>query len=561
MLIQLNIQNFAIVEQLEIDLLSGMTAITGETGAGKSIAIDALGLCLGNRIEGNVVRKGASKADLTARFLLKNNPAALSWLIEHDLEEDENTECILRRVISDEGRSKGFINGTPVSLSQLKELGELLIQIHGQHAHQTLLKNENQRHLLDAYIDNAPLMQLMSDTFKTWKDSCKKLAKQQTLATERKARVELLSYQLEELDEFSPALGEYEELDEEYKRLSNSGELLSTSQAALNLLQDDDTVNIHLLINKAKQQLQSMLKFDNQINNILSMLEDADIQITEASEELRRQAQSLELDPERLYDVEKRLSKHMQLSRKHQVLPEALAQHYADLKAEFESFQNDQEDEEFLIKQIDQQYQVVLNNAKELHSFRTKAALDLSNKITQSMHELAMPHGQFQIQVSFDEENLSSYGADKIEFKVSTNPGQPLEGLAKVASGGELSRMSLAIQVITAQKMAMPSLIFDEVDVGISGPTAAIVGKLLKQLGKTTQVLCVTHLPQVAAAAHQHFYVNKNVEKNSNNEMMTSTQMHQLDEQGRLHELARLLGGTEITDNTLANAKELINSF
>ncbi|SET42234.1 DNA repair protein RecN [Thorsellia anophelis] len=561
MLIQLNIQNFAIVEQLEIDLKKGMSAITGETGAGKSIAIDALGLCLGNRVEGNIVRKGATKADLSARFLLDKNPDAVKWLEEHELDDELPKECLLRRVIGEDGRSKGFINGTPVPLSQLREIGELLIQIHGQHAHQTLLKSDNQRNLLDAYLDDTNLVKAMRSAYKTWSESCKALSQHQTLAAERLARAELLNYQLEELEDFLPVEGEYESNDEEYKRLSNSGDLLLTSQNIINFLQDDEHVNITTLLNKAKQQLQGIIRYDKKLGDILTMLEEADIQINEACEELRHHASSLEMDPQRLYELEKRLSKQLQLARKHQVTPEALPAYYAQLKQESLQFKSQQENQETLVAKIDEQYKIALSAASNLNQARRKSAQELSAKITESIRELSMPHGQFEILIAHEPEYLSAYGADKIEFVVTTNPGQPLASLAKVASGGELSRMSLAIQVITAQKMAMPALIFDEVDVGISGPTAAIVGKLLRQLGETTQVLCVTHLPQVAAAAHQHFYVNKTVEPDANQEMMTTTQMHALDHQGRLNELARLLGGTQITENTLANAKELIDSF
>lgn len=561
MLIQLNIQNFAIVDNLEIDFKKGMTAITGETGAGKSIAIDALGLCLGNRVEGHIVRSGANKADLSARFSVVNNQEAIAWLKAHELDDDNSKECIVRRVVSEEGRSKGFINGTPVPLSQLREIGELLIQIHGQHAHQTLLKNDNQRNLLDAYLDSPELIKSMKDAYKVWSDSCKALSKHQKLASERLARAELLSYQLEELEEFSPVKGEYEENDNEYKRLSNCGDLLLTSQNAINLLQDDEQVNITQLLNKTKQQIHSISKFDKTFDNILTLLEEADIQLNEACDELRHYANNLEMDPQKLYEIEKRLSKQLQLARKHQVAPEALPDYYQQLKLESEQFKSQEEDQTALVKIIDEQYKQVLLCASNLNQARRKAAEELGAKITESIKALAMPHGQFEILIAHESEYLSSHGADKIEFVVTTNPGQPLDSLAKVASGGELSRMSLAIQVITAQKMAMPALIFDEVDVGISGPTAAIVGKLLRQLGTTTQVLCVTHLPQVAAGAHHHFYVNKVVEKNENDVMMTSTHMQPLDKKGRLNELARLLGGTQITENTIANAKELMNSF
>nr|AMP59740.1 DNA recombination/repair protein [Coetzeea brasiliensis] len=568
MLSQLTIQNFAIVDHLEIDFQHGMTAITGETGAGKSIAIDALGLCLGDRIEGNPVRKGSQRADLLALFTLDinltANQPAISWLKDHQLDSDiegaQHYDCLLRRVISEDGRSRGFINGTPVTLNQLRELGDLLIQIHGQHAHQTLLKNETQRKLLDAYLDQDSLLQKMRTSYKNWSDSCKLRSQQQAQLQERLARMELIKYQLEELDEFAPILGEYELLDEEYKKRSNSEDLLSNTQQALSLLQDDEHANILSMLNHAKQQLQSVSKFDKSFLNIIELLEQADIQIHEACNELRHSAESLEIDPHRLYELEKRLSKQMQLARKHQVTPENLPNHYQLLKEESDALNDMGLDQEKLTEQIEAQYQTALQLASKLNSARRKAAKELSERITHHMHELSMPHGVFEILIAHEPEYLSAQGADKIEFVVSTNPGQAVAPLSKVASGGELSRISLALQVITAQKMDMPALIFDEVDVGISGPTAAIVGKLLRQLGETTQVLCVTHLPQVAAAAHNHFFVSKTVLE-ENKVMMTSTEMVRLDESSRLDELARLLGGEKITDNTLANARELIAHY
>lgn len=551
MLAQLTISNFAIVRELEIDFHSGMTAITGETGAGKSIAIDALGLCLGGRAEADMVRAGAARADLCARFALKDTPAAQRWLEANQLEDGR--ECLLRRVISSDGRSRGFINGTAVPLSQLRELGQLLIQIHGQHAHQLLVKSEHQKALLDGYAGEYALTQQMAEHYRQWHTSCRELAQHQQQSQERTARAELLHYQLKELNEFNPQPGEFEQIDEEYKRLANSGQLLSTSQHALNLLADGEDANLQSQLYTARQMVTELAGMDASLSGILNMLEEAAIQVSEASDELRHYCDRLDLDPNRLYELEQRISKQISLARKHHVSPEALPQFHQSLLDEQQQLDDQADSQETLKLAAAKHHQLALEAARQLHTQRVHYAQELGKLITESMHMLSMPHGVFNIDVSFDEHTLTADGADRIEFRVTTNPGQPLQAISKVASGGELSRIALAIQVITARKMETPALIFDEVDVGISGPTAAVVGKLLRQLGESTQVMCVTHLPQVAGCGHHHFYVSKETDG-----AMTETHMQPLDKRARLQELARLLGGSEVTRNTLANAKELL---
>ena len=551
MLAQLTISNFAIVRELEIDFNSGMTAITGETGAGKSIAIDALGLCLGGRAEADMVRAGAQRADLCARFALKDTPAAQRWLEENQLEDGR--ECLLRRVISSDGRSRGFINGTAVPLSQLRELGQLLIQIHGQHAHQLLIKSEHQKTLLDGYAGEYALTQQMAERYRAWHQSCRELAQHQQQSQERAARAELLHYQLKELNEFSPQPGEFEQIDEEYKRLANSGQLLSTSQHALNVLADGEDVNLQSQLYSARQLLTELTGMDTRLSSVLGMLEEAAIQISEASDELRHYCDRLDLDPNRLYELEQRISRQISLARKHHIAPEELPQFHQSLLDEQQLLEDQADSQETLALAVSHHHQLALESARQLHAQRVKYAQELSQLITESMHLLSMPHGVFEIDVAFNDHTLTADGADRIEFRVTTNPGQPLQAIAKVASGGELSRIALAIQVITARKMETPALIFDEVDVGISGPTAAVVGKMLRQLGESTQVMCVTHLPQVAGCGHHHFYVSKETDG-----AMTETHMQPLDKRARLQELARLLGGSEVTRNALANAKELL---
>ncbi|MEX0496449.1 DNA repair protein RecN [Raoultella terrigena] len=551
MLAQLTISNFAIVRELEIDFHSGMTAITGETGAGKSIAIDALGLCLGGRAEADMVRRGASRADLCARFALKDTPAAQRWLEENQLESGR--ECLLRRVISTDGRSRGFINGTAVPLSQLRELGQLLIQIHGQHAHQLLTKPEHQKTLLDGYTGEYALTQLMAGHYRQWHQSCRELAQHQQQSQERAARADLLQYQLKELNEFCPQQGEFEQIDEEYKRLANSGQLLSTCQHALTVMADGEEANMQSQLYAAKQLVGELVGMDGKLSSVLDMLEEASIQLSEATDELRHYNDRLDLDPNRLFELEQRISRQISLARKHQITPEELPVFYQALLEEQRLLDDSAGSLESLSQTVVEHHQLALETARQLHAARQRSADELTRLITESMHSLSMPHGVFAIDIAFDERHLTAEGADRIEFRVTTNPGQPLQPIAKVASGGELSRIALAIQVITAQKMETPALVFDEVDVGISGPTAAVVGKLLRQLGESTQVMCVTHLPQVAGCGHHHFIVCKETDGE-----MTETHMHPLDKRARLQELARLLGGSEVTRNTLANAKELL---
>ncbi|OON36552.1 DNA repair protein RecN [Izhakiella australiensis] len=551
MLAQLTISNFAIVRELDIDFQQGMSVITGETGAGKSIAIDALGLCLGGRAEADMVRQGASRADLCARFLLKDTPSAQRWLSENQL--DDGSECLLRRVINSDGRSRGFINGTAVPLSQLRELGQMLIQIHGQHMHQLLLKPEYQKQLLDAYIGESDLMDEMASTYQTWYQSCRELAQHQQQMQEREARRELLHYQLKELNEFSPQNGEYEQIDEEYKRLANSGQLLSVGQQTLQLMAEGDENTLQSLLYAARQSVSELTALDDKLSGVLTMLEEAAIQLTEATDELRHYCDRLDLDPNRLHELEQRLSRYVLLARKHHVTPAELPSLHQQLLAEQNALEQQQQTQSDLSEAVNHYHQATQRCAATLHQRRRHYAKELSELISESINQLSMPHGKLQIEVSHNPERLTSEGADRIDFLVSTNPGQPLQSLAKVASGGELSRIALAIQVITARKMDAPALIFDEVDVGISGPTAAVVGKMLRQLGESTQVMCVTHLPQVAGCGHVHFFVSKETDGE-----MTETHMQMLDKKSRLQELARLLGGSEVTRNTLANARELL---
>ncbi|MBL1378266.1 DNA repair protein RecN [Zobellella iuensis] len=551
MLLQLTISNFAIVSFLELDLRPGMTSITGETGAGKSIAIDALALALGERADADSVRPGADKADISARFRVDQLPRVKAWLSEQEL--DEQDECILRRTLSKEGRSRGYINGTPVPLSQLKILGGLLINIHGQHAHQELQKHDYQRRLLDAYAGHHQLLQLVGRHYQHWRQLSNERKQLQSEQAQWQAQRQLLEYQVAELDELALAEGEFPELEAEHKRLANGAELLNDCQLVLNVLADGEETNALQLLRQGLKTLIELSQMDARLSPVQDMIESSLIQLEEGHSELSRYLDRLELDPERLYEVEARLGKVMELARKHHVPPAELLDFHREISSRLEEMEHNDSRLLGLDEEVERARDDFLQAAERLSQSRQRYASSLDRQITQSMHQLSMEHGRFEIQVTADDGGYSPLGIDRVDFLVSTNPGQPLSPLARVASGGELSRISLAIQVITAQKVETPTLIFDEVDVGVSGPTAAVVGKLLRRLGDSTQVLVITHLPQVAGHGHQHFFVSKNSADND-----TQTRMQELDEHSRLQELARLLGGNKITPNTLANARELL---
>ncbi|PKG76324.1 DNA repair protein RecN [Shewanella sp. GutCb] len=553
MLCQLSINNFAIVRFLELDFKAGMTSITGETGAGKSIAIDALGLCLGNRADANAIRPGATKAEVSARFSLSDIPLAKRWLEDNDLELDN--ECILRRTINNDGRSRAYINGNPVPLAQIKCLGQLLIGIHGQHAHHAMLKSEHQLTLLDSYANHKMLLDTVAASYQRCKTVEKQLHQLELAQHERLARKQLLQYQVEELNEFAIAKGEFETIEAEHKKLANSTALIELCRSQLNILQDNDQASVESLLNTSISQGQDLESYDAELGSVVAMLNDALIHVQESSSELERYLEGLELDPEYFEQLELRISKALQLARKHHVNASELFAHHQGLLNELNELGSDGDKLEEIRNQLQNSQQAYSNHARKLSLSRGRYAKELDKKVTQSIHELSMPKGKFSIAVNFNQAVISPQGSDAIEFLVTTNPGQPLQPIAKVASGGELSRIGLGIQVITAKKVATPTLIFDEVDVGISGPTAAVVGRMLRSLGESTQVFCVTHLPQVAGNGHQHMFVNKTSKSGK-----TETSMVALDKDQRIEELARLLGGDTITSNTIANAKELLFS-
>ena len=555
MLTQLTINNFAIVRQLEIELAKGMSVITGETGAGKSIAIDALGLCLGQRIETSMVREGQERAEICASFFIEPTNPAYQWLQEQELQDSDNpSDCILRRVINADGRSKAFINSTPVSASQLKEIGQYLIHINGQHASQLLLKNDYQLQLVDTFAHHNDLLAQMREDYRVWKNLQTQVKTFQQKVAENEAKKQLLQYQVEELDEFALRPNEYLELEEDQRRLSNSEQLTQLSQSALQLLSENETVSIDSMLYRATQYIDELSELDPRYVSVQTMLNDALIQVQEATSEVQHLASHIEQDPMLLQEIEQRLGQALQLARKHNVKPEELVEWHQKLKAELTALLDFSESEERLILEEKSAFEKMQHTAKQLHESRCQAAEKLAQQVTHSIKGLAMENAEFFIEVNSDLTKVTANGADNIVFTLRSNLGQQAQPLAKVASGGELSRISLAIQVLTSDQSAIPTLIFDEVDVGISGKTASVVGKLLRQLGDKCQVLCVTHLPQVACHGHQQF----NVEKFTVDDK-TETKMTALSQEERVPALARLLGGSEITELALANAQEMLD--
>ena len=555
MLTQLTINNFAIVRQLEIELAKGMSVITGETGAGKSIAIDALGLCLGQRIETSMVREGQERAEICATFFIEPTNPAYQWLQAQELQDHDNpSDCILRRVINADGRSKAFINSTPVSASQLKEIGQYLIHINGQHASQLLLKNDYQLQLVDTFAHHHDLLAQMREDYRTWKNLQTQVKTFQQKVAENEAKKQLLQYQVEELDEFALRPNEYLELEEDQRRLSNSEQLTQLSQSALQLLSENETVSIDSMLYRATQYIDELSELDPRYASVQTMLNDALIQVQEATSEVQHLASHIEQDPMLLQEIEQRLGQALQLARKHNVKPEELVEWHQKLKAELTALLDFSESEERLILEEKATFEKMQHTAKQLHESRCQAAGKLAQQVTHSIKGLAMENAEFFIEVNSDLTKVAANGADNIVFTLRSNLGQQAQPLAKVASGGELSRISLAIQVLTSDQSAIPTLIFDEVDVGISGKTASVVGKLLRQLGDKCQVLCVTHLPQVACHGHQQF----NVEKFTVDDK-TETKMTALSQEERVPALARLLGGSEITELALANAQEMLD--
>ncbi|MFC3285605.1 DNA repair protein RecN [Litchfieldella rifensis] len=551
MLVQLAIRDYAIVDSLDLELHGGMTAITGETGAGKSILLGALGLCLGERADAGSVRHGSERADLSARFDISALPQARAWLEGRELPSDD---CLLRRVITASGRSKAWINGQPTTVADLKGLGEHLIEIHGQHAHQALLREDTHLRLLDDFAGHAPAVAELAATYRQWQDRRRRLKRLAEDGDEMQARRQLLRYQVEELDQLALEDGELKALEEEQEALAHAEETLREAQFAAECCDHDEAGALHLLTQAVNRLGPLPGSERGHLAEALGMLDDARIQIEEAARELHRFVDTTELDPERLAQVEERLGEVHRIARKHHVMPEELTGLHQRLHAELAGLEGDEHDLEALTAEVEALRDNWRQQARAIAEARREAAVRFGREVQDQLAFLAMGKASFRVQVE-SSDTPAPNGLDSVCFLISANPGQPARPLTKVASGGELSRISLAIQVVAASHSTIPTLVFDEVDVGISGATAEIVGQLLKRLGAQGQVMTVTHLPQVAAQAHQHLHIEKQARDDT-----TLTQMALLDEAGRVSELARMLGGVKLSEHTLAHAREMLDA-
>ena len=550
MLTSLRIENFAIVSQLELDFAYGMTAFTGETGAGKSIMIDALMLALGGRADASVVRAGAEKCEISASFSFDDASQPALWLADHDLGNEEG-EIVLRRIMYAEGRSKSYINGQPFPLQKVKELSEMLVDIHGQHQHQRLLQHATHRQQVDQYANHQPLLDDVARYYRQCQQVKHALDALQNQESTRE-RTELLQYQLDELTGLELHEGEVQALHEEHQLLHHAREYLEDTQTITDLLNAEEQPNVCQSLNQIIQRLGLLPGEHPHIKSTVELINSALIQCDEALSEIAHFSTQVQLDPERLQAVETRMSQLHQAGRKYHVDASQLPALARQLQDEFQQLQGLDKKQEQLQAEYKQHLQAYETAATALRASRKQHAMQLAEEISLTIRQLGMPKGFITVDFS-SLDKMQPHGLDKIEYKVCTNPGMTPDTLGKIASGGELSRISLAIQMIAAKRGATPTLLFDEVDVGIGGATAALVGQLLRNLGERLQLFCVTHQPQVASCAHHHFMV----EKYTDNEQ-TFSRVIPLADADKVDEIARMLGGLKITEQTRSHAQELL---
>jgi DNA repair protein RecN (Recombination protein N) len=550
MLLHLSIRDFAIVDRLELEFRPGFTALTGETGAGKSILIDALSLTLGERTASEQVRSGAERADVAAEFAIDSLPGIGDWLHEHALEGDPN-RLLLRRVVDASGRSRAFINGHAATINQLREAGDRLVDIHGQHAHQSLLRPEAQRLVLDTHAGLASLAQETGGAHREWQRLCRARLDHESNTAAREAEREQLNWQVEELSRLALAPGEWETIQSEHGRLAHAATLVEGVRGATDSLSESESAALGAL-SGVLSRLRPLTEYDGSLRDTIAVLESGEAQLREAAYALRHYADRIELDPKRLHEVEQRLEAVHNAARKFRARPEALPELLVSLRDRLKDLEITAD-----LKALAMQEQAARARydglAKRLSAERAKAAAKLGREVNAAMKELAMSGGRFEVELRSLLPDGSVAGNEQVEFLVTTNPGTEPRPLAKVASGGELSRISLAIQVITSRAAAVPTLIFDEVDAGIGGAVAEVVGKKLKTLGGERQVLCVTHLPQVAAQAREQWSVAKGTESGS-----ARSRVAVLDQKSRIEEIARMLGGVAITATTRKHAAEML---
>jgi DNA repair protein RecN (Recombination protein N) len=548
----LHIRDFAIVKTLDLDFERGFVVLTGETGAGKSIVIDALALALGERAEGHVIRAGSNRSEITASFHLKPSDAAARWLKEQDLFDDQ--ECVLRRTVEAERGSKAFINGRPVPVQQLRELGDLLVDIHGQHEHQSLLKRDAQQDILDAFGGLSDKTGVLRTHYENWHELKERLDTLRQESADRESRVEFLGHQVRELEALNLGADELPRLEEEHARLANGAELLEGVQGVAQAVYDAEEGAASQVLARAQSKLEQLARFDAKLGEVGELLNEAAIRIDEAAARLHQYLDGLELDPERLTRLDNRLGQAHSLARKHRVKPEELPALTERLKTELDDLGNYDANLARLEEELKAARAGYDALAAEISQGRTKAAKKLAKAVTEHMQELGMTGGKLEVTLSaLPAGEISARGLERTEFLVSANPGQPPRPLNKVASGGELSRISLALQVVLAGLGRVPTLIFDEVDVGVGGRVAEIVGLKLRELGKSRQVFAITHLAQVAALGHSHCQVSKQAKGGE-----TVTAVKTLDGTERVKEIARMIGGVEISKQTLAHAEDML---
>ncbi len=552
MLVNLQVRDFAIVDRIDVEFEPGMTVLTGETGAGKSILVDALGLVLGERGGGKLVRAGAKRAEFSAEFDVSALPQARAWLDEQALDEDDH--CLLRRAIGADGRSRAFINGNAVPVQQLKTLGEMLIDIHGQHFHQSLGHRDVQRDLLDHFGGHRELREQTAGAFAGWQSLLERLEALQSADADRESRIDLLGFQLQELESLDARPGEFAELRAESQRLANRGRLAEGVAAVLHGLYEDDSANVAGMLAAAQRALQGMVEIDEELAAVAELVESAGIQVAEAADSMRRYGDSIDMDPGRQDVVEQRLDSMQSIARKHRVEPADLPALRTRLADELDELMHSEERGRELEREVRDAEERYREFAVELSRLRKIAALKFASAVSEAMAGLGMPGGKFEIAVrEHAEETGRASGIDDIEFLISANPGQPVLPLSRVASGGELSRMSLSIQVVASGGSAIPTMVFDEVDSGVGGGVAEMVGRRLAEVSRNRQVLCVTHLPQVASLADHHIRISKVTDGR-----VTRTGAHVLEREERVDELARMLGGVEITATTREHAAEML---
>ena len=551
MLKHLYIRNFAIIDELELDFNSGMTALTGETGAGKSILLGAMNLVLGDRADNDSIKQGSEFAEIVAEFDIQKLDDVSTWLVSQELNADE--ECILRRRISKDGRSRAYVNSTPVNLQIIRELAEMLIDIHGQHEHQSIMKSTVQRQLLDDYASHLPLLETVSNLYVELKLVEDQLQHLQQTSNDQNDRLDLLRFQTQELDALALEENEYQSLNSQHKLMANAEKLQTTVEQAIFVLSEDENTNIQSAVSHILGSLADINDLDTNLSPVSEMLTEALVQIDESVSLLQNYADNIDIDPSQLAKTEQRIQSILDLARKHRVEAEELHTLHEKLQKELDDIDHVDERLDELAKEQKQLEDKYYKACSKLTESRKKAIVKLNKKITQSMQTLGMNGGKFEITIEPAASSRSAFGLDQIEFTVTANAGQTCKPIARVASGGELARISLAIQMIIANNSKIPSLIFDEVDSGVGGGIAEIVGQQLRILGQTNQVICITHLPQVASQAHNHLRVEKQTLKKK-----TTSQVVTLDEEQRRQEIARMLSGVDITEQSLAHADEML---